>query len=208
MQVAVVAGLIVLLVLIALLLWLFVFRARLDTPEPDPFEPDAAVEDVAPAELTNELRTSLAGGDPTTTRVVWTDLGDEVLVHLDSLAVEVRDGAIHASLDLDSDQTGRQTLTVPFAVGDRREDGAAVALTEDLPTGHAGLAARWGRSVQAALWSGVLDMARTRAEVAEGIPGRIWIEGGRVFFEASEAPTATRAAVGADAPTVGSDGGV
>jgi hypothetical protein len=157
-----------------------------------PYEGDASVEAVSPASLVQSLRASLsgpAGADGVSPRrVVWTDVGEEVLVHLDSLAIEVGPGLIVASLDLESDQTGRETMRVPFAVGESREKGGMIALTEDLPTGHRGLAARWGSSLQAVLWEGVLAEARARAGMAGGVPGRIWVEGGDILFEASTLP--------------------
>lgn len=169
-------------------------------PGPPEHEPGAAVETATPHQVGASLRSALARGadvygvpaaaedDQEVQAVVWTDLGDEVLVHLDSLSVEVGDGVIEASLDLETEQTGRQKMTVPFAVGATREDGAALVVTEDLPRGHEGLAARWGQAVQAALWAGVLDEARRLARAADGIPGRIWTHEGRIRFEAS-APT-------------------
>lgn len=179
------------LVLLAFLLWWLLGRGE---PEPDyGFEPDASVDVVPPGRVREAIRDSIASavvvaspdGEPID-RLVWSDLGDEVLVHLDSLSLEVDDGLIRAGLDLQSDQTGRQTLVVPIAVGRRREEGLAIAVTESVPIGHEGLAARWGQALQAAVWSGLLDYARERAEVAEGIPGRIWVQDGLVFFEASQ----------------------
>lgn len=192
----------VVFVLAALLFrWLFARRAAPDSgpgPDPDhPYEPDATVDVVPPGRVRAAIQESIAAGiarapgdDPLTT-LVWSDLGDEVLVHLDSLSIEVAEGVILAGLDLECDQTGRETLTVPFAVGSSREDGSVIAVTEAVPMGHPGLAARWGQAVEAALWSGVLDHARARAEVADGIPGRIWVEAGRIYFEASKPPRAT-----------------
>lgn len=191
------------LVLLAFFIWWYWLR-RVRVPEeeeeePGRFEPDATVDIVRGEELGRALRESLAGSlarpaDPTgepPSAVVWTDLGDEVLVHLDSLVVDVGPGAVTASLVLESDQTGRQTMRVPFAVGESRDDASLIAVTEELPSGHPGLAARWGRSVQAALWNGVLDLARSRAGVADGVPGRIWVEGDEILFEASTPPPAT-----------------
>lgn len=186
------------LVLIAFLAWwLWLRRVGIpDEEESGRFEPDATVDIVRADELGRSLRASLAGplagltaatGEPPPS-VVWTDVGDEVLVHIDSIAVDVGPGVVTASLVLESDQTGQQTLRVPFAVGESREGASLIAVTEELPTGHPGLAARWGRSVQAALWKGVLDLARSRAGVADGVPGRIWVEGDAVLLEASKPP--------------------
>jgi len=42
--------------------------------------------------------------------VVWVDGADEVLVHLPSLRVALRDRLVAVSVDLETDQTGRETL--------------------------------------------------------------------------------------------------
>ncbi len=193
---------IAMLLVVAFLFWWFLRRGPpgSSADEGHRYEPEATVDIVTPLRVRSAIRESIAsavgsaaGGDPID-RVVWSDLGDEVLVHLDSLSVEVEEGMIVAALDLECDQTGRETLTVPFAVGSSREDGSVIAVTESVPMGHPGLASRWGQAVEAALWSGVLDYARERAEVAEGIPGRIWVEAGRIHFEASTPPRAATSA--------------
>jgi len=211
-----------LLVLLVWLLWWFFLRrdTPVDHPDPDPdpdhpYEPEASVDIVVPGRVRDAVRdhigSAVAGhrpGDDPIERVVWSDLGDEVLVHLDSLTIEVDDGLIRAGLDLESDQTGRETLVVPIAVGDRREEGVTIAVTESVPMGHEGLAARWGQAVQAAVWAGVLDYARTRADVAEGIPGRIWVQDGRIFFEASKPVRATTPVIVGTLSGAGAAGGV
>lgn len=97
--------------------------------------------------------------------VVWTDGADELLVHLPSLRVVLRDKLIVISLDLESDQTGRSSLLMPFAVGGARDPAGLVAATEELPRGDALLVGRWGRIVQSAVWGallGVVDDYATR----------------------------------------------
>ena len=201
--------LVVLAIAVFLFWWFFMRRRAIDSgPEPDhPYEPEATVDIVPPGRVRAAIQESIASavgrtaaGDDPITKVVWTDLGDEVLVHLDSLSIAVQDGVILAGLDLECDQTGRETLSVAFAVGSSREDGSVIAVTESVPMGHPGLAARWGQAVEAALWSGVLDYAGERADVADGIPGRIWVEADRIHFEASKPPRATAPArVGTEA---------
>jgi hypothetical protein len=88
--------------------------------------------------------------------VVWTDGADEVLVHLPSLRVALRDKLVAVSLDLESDQTGRETLVMPFSVGGARDLAGLVAATESLPRGDGLLVGRWGRIVQDAVWSALL----------------------------------------------------
>lgn len=90
--------------------------------------------------------------------VVWIDRGDEVLVHLPDLRVALRDKLIAVSLDLETDQTGRKTLLMPFAVGGIRDQAGLLAATEELPRGDGLLVARWGRIVQDAVWGALLQV--------------------------------------------------
>jgi hypothetical protein len=91
--------------------------------------------------------------------VVWVDGGDEVLVHLPALRVALRDKLIAVSVDLETDQTGRETLLMPFAVGGMRDSAGLLAATEELPRGNGLLVGRWGRMLQDAVWSALLQVA-------------------------------------------------
>jgi len=88
--------------------------------------------------------------------VVWVDGADEVLVHLPSLRVALRDRLVAVSVDLETDQTGRETLVMPFSVGGPRDPAGLIAATEALPRGDGLLVGRWGRIVQDAVWSALL----------------------------------------------------
>jgi len=88
--------------------------------------------------------------------VVWIDGADEVVVHLPSLRVALRDRLVAVSVDLESDQTGRETLVMPFAVGGPRDPAGLIATAEALPRGDGLLVGRWGRIVQDAVWSALL----------------------------------------------------
>jgi hypothetical protein len=102
--------------------------------------------------------------------VIWSDGGDEVLVHLDSVRCVIRKDLLLVSVDLECDQTGRQTLVVPLALGSRRDQAGLVAVTEELPRGHGLLAGRWGGIVQEAVWSALLDIAKTYATRLKKLP--------------------------------------
>jgi hypothetical protein len=100
----------------------------------------------------------LRGGSPRQQGpVVWTDRGAQVLVHPDSLALRLTRGWLVARVELETDQTGRAPVTVVFFLG-RGDQGAGLraATTLDMADPD-GLLTRWGRSVQAAVWDGVLD---------------------------------------------------
>jgi hypothetical protein len=117
-------------------------------------------------------------------QVVWVEGGDELLVYLDSLRVRLLDRILLAWLDLESDQTGRQTMLVPFAFAREEGRGGLVAVTEQAPRGDASLVARWGHTVQDAIWAGLLTLANDAAAVRGQVPlaisaspGRLWLRG-------------------------------
>jgi hypothetical protein len=95
--------------------------------------------------------------------VIWVDAGDEVLVHLDSVQARILEKLLLISIDLESDETGRTPLIVSFALGDATDPTGLVAATDEYPRGDGRLAARWGESVQAALWSTLLSLAQEHA---------------------------------------------
>jgi len=113
-------------------------------------------------ELTRELARRLAGPaigaatpDPDEP-VAWVDAGDEVIVRRRTLHARIEGGALLLTVELETDQTGRHPLTVPFALS-----GTAGF------TGHVygdeRLVARWGRTLQDALWSALVRTAQDRA---------------------------------------------
>ena len=100
----------------------------------------------------------------TPANAIWVDRGDEVLVHLDSVRTRVLDRLLLVSVDLETDQTGRASLVVPLALGNAEDPAGLVAVTDEHPRGNGALASRWGETVQAAIWSAVLGVARDQAE--------------------------------------------
>ncbi len=95
--------------------------------------------------------------------VVWTDAGDDILLHLSSLRVVLRSGLMVVSLDLECDQTGREALVMPFSVAASRDQAGLVAVTEELPRGHGLLVGRWGKLIQDAVWSALLTIVQEYA---------------------------------------------
>jgi hypothetical protein len=89
--------------------------------------------------------------------VVWSEAGDEVLVHLDSLKAQAVQGTLVMGVDLEADETPRERVIVRVALGKDRH-GRLVGITDECPDGKGLLAARWGRSVQDALWSAVVGI--------------------------------------------------
>jgi hypothetical protein len=113
--------------------------------------------------LERALAGRLGGGAP---RVVWSETGDEVLVHLDSLKAQAVQGTLVMGIDLEADETPRERVIVRVALGKDRQ-GRLVGVTDERPDGKGLLAARWGRSVQDALWSAVVGIV-TGEPVAPG----------------------------------------
>jgi hypothetical protein len=103
-------------------------------------------------------------------KVIWVDKGDEVLVHLDSITTRVLDRMLLVSVDLETDQTGRATLVVPFAVGGGGDPAGLIAVTDELPRGNGLLASRWGEAVQAAVWATLLGIASDHAKERASSP--------------------------------------
>jgi hypothetical protein len=162
-----------------------------------------AVPDVlAPAAVVAPLAIHLAGtpadgsdstGAAKPPRVIWVDEGDEVIVHLDSLRVEIAADTIVAAIDLETAETGRGTIVVPFAVGSQGADDSGraglVLLTEDAPRGPAILVARWGTIVQDALFASLLALSETHALERGGRPRALYVRNGNLHLDAS--PPAT-----------------
>jgi hypothetical protein len=89
--------------------------------------------------LARTLREALGGG---AAAVVWTDCGEEVVVHAGEALIR-RDGdALLAEVPLEADETGRHVLVVPLLPA-----GEAV-LTSRRPWGDERLARRWGEQLQ------------------------------------------------------------
>jgi hypothetical protein len=109
-------------------------------------------------------------------RVVWRNLGAEVLVHLDRTRLRVLDGYVIVGVTLETEQTGIQELTVPFAVGSQKRLAGLLAATERRPRGHPSLSETWGEGVIATAWRALLEVADViaalRGSDADGRPLR------------------------------------
>jgi hypothetical protein len=124
------------------------------------------------------------GRDPSVpSYVVWRDAGDEVVVHLDSFRVNLLEGAIIASLDLECDQTGRTPMVCQFATGIGEDTAGLLMTTDDLPKGNGLLASRWGEAVQNAIWSALLEMAAEHAQERQLVPVGLHVSGGVLMIE-------------------------
>jgi hypothetical protein len=127
---------------------------------------------ISAVELTTRLKERLRGAAPETpARVVWRRDGASVLVNAASLTARVLDGWLLCTLDLQTDQTGRQTIQVVYFLGSRSEGaGLQAACTINAPTpGAAQIAAAWGADLQRVLWDAVLDAIELAVYHAESL---------------------------------------
>lgn len=184
--------------------WLF-RRHRAPTPPPPPSlicNPPKVQDHYSPTELAQALSVQLIGtpadgsrppATPPSGPVVWVEKGDEVLVHLESTQVRLQSGCLLISVDLETDQTGRQPLVMAFSVSNGADGGGLIASTDELPRGNGLLAARWGASLQAAVWASVLQMAQQHALERQKAPRGISIAGDKLNFHADAPLVATTA---------------
>ena len=91
--------------------------------------------------------------------ILWQQKSDRVLIFVDSLRIRLLPGWLLCNLDLQSDETGRQTLQFIYFVGaDGNGDGVRAGSTVNASTPQASrLAEVWGVPLQRVLWDAVLD---------------------------------------------------
>jgi hypothetical protein len=134
-----------------------------------------------PAKLTvlqvrDQLRSRLAGdlAGSGASSVVWSQDGNEVLVHLDATEARVAHGVLLVAVDLEAAETGRGQVIVPLALAGQDDDGAGlVVATSAQPFGQAQLVARWGSTVQDAVWGSLVQLAVERSLRTGGQPAAL-----------------------------------
>lgn len=129
--------------------------ANATADEGEPFVVNASA-----ARLTAALRRQLAAGAAAGGPLVWSHGDSEAVFHADELRLSLRPGLVLVEVTLETDQTGRAALVVPFGVGRSASDATLQAVTEGVPRGDALLAARWGQIVQDELWEGLLNVGQ------------------------------------------------
>ena len=110
-------------------------------------------------ELSKRMQDRLRPLTVSTNIIVWKKGTDSVILLIDSLKTKFVDGWLLCNLDLQSDETGRQTLQLVFFLGNS-QDGSNPhgACTMNLATTQAvRLADAWGADLRRVLWDAVLD---------------------------------------------------
>lgn len=147
-----------------------------DEKRPPRFEPGEVGDPIVVGsdQLTSALRASLSPpGEPN--RIVWHHRGSQAIIHLNTARVHVGTGAVIVGITVETAETGKEELTVPFAVGSEENPTGMMAATERRPRGHRGLAELWGEGVVALAWRALLEIA----DLVSIIAGRD-VEGGTV----------------------------
>ncbi len=123
--------------------------------------------------------------------IIWVEHGDEVVVHLDGVQVRLLPNSLLVSVDLETDQTGRTTLVTAFALGAAGDPAGLTAVTDDLPRGLGTLTARWGKTLQLAVWAAILGFAQDTAALQGGAPTGLAVSQGALTVVAGPALTAS-----------------
>jgi hypothetical protein len=100
--------------------------------------------------------------------IVWQQNSNKVVIFVSTLAAKLLNGWLLCSLDLQSDQTGKQTLQFVFFLGSPSNgDGVHAGATINAFTPQASqLAEVWGADLQRVLWDAVLDALEVSCEQA------------------------------------------
>lgn len=120
-------------------------------------------------------------------QVIWEQAGSELLVHLKETRIAVLDGMVLLGLTVETVETKRVEVTVPFAVGRPDHLAGMVVTTEAQPRGPSVIVDGWGEALTAAGWQALLDVISTiaaRTGVDENgtplLPGAIVASRGRL----------------------------
>ena len=90
--------------------------------------------------------------------IAWKKNGSEIIFLPEETVIDIQEGLILIGIVLETTQTGKQTLTVPFATGKEKRFAGTIMTTEERPRGHALLVDVWGDAVIAAAYEAVLQV--------------------------------------------------
>lgn len=110
------------------------------------------------------MQNRLWAGGRRGTNVIWQDRGSSVVVYPTTLRIRLDGGWMMTSVDLETDQTGRETVEMAFFLGRTKQGDGLVATSTLEGEDPSGLRTRWGGMVQTALWEGVLDQLEAQVQ--------------------------------------------
>jgi hypothetical protein len=142
--------------------------------------------------MQDRLRGSSAAAPDT---IVWQQQTNRVVIFVNSLVAKLLNGWLLCNLDLQCDQTGRQTLQFVFFLGSSANgDGVHAGATINAATPQAGqLAEVWGGELQRVLWDAVLDALEVSCEqaVAQHLATTLTLQGFHVTADGLQAAILT-----------------
>lgn len=115
------------------------------------------------AALTVKLAGQLSAEQVSPSSIIWTDRGDELIIHLHSLQTSLKPGLVGLSFDIQADGVQQQTIVMLFTVGTTDGPKSLVSATEAVPRGPSALMARWGTVLQQTVWDALLSLGTDRA---------------------------------------------
>lgn len=171
-------------------------------PEPSPTAGTGIPSQFNPTALAKTLSIRMVGtpadgssapvvSAPPSGPLIWVDHGDEVLVHLDAMQIQMQEGLLLVSVDMETDQTGRTPLIVSIAVGKTNDGAGLIGVTDEYPRGNGLLAARWGTVLQDAVWNSLMSLAKDAAMQTGQASRAISVTGGNLILHAGTPLAAT-----------------
>jgi hypothetical protein len=127
------------------------------------------------SELGERIQFRLRGGSTAAPRVLlWEHGGRQLLLHLATLRVSIKEGWLLVDLGVETEPTGRRVLQFVFFLGaDGRGEGTSAGGTIHTDSREgAQLAQLWGAELRRAIWDGVLDIIEGSISHAERGAGR------------------------------------
>jgi hypothetical protein len=131
-----------------------------------PLKPSEVAGEIAiePEDFRNVLRT--AAGATDTPRIVWSDGSNELIVEIAKISLKIERSLIHVQIPVACEETGRQTISVTFAVGSDTNPAGLIFATDTIPNGPAQIVAIWGEALVSFAWTSVQKVIATLADVA------------------------------------------
>jgi hypothetical protein len=105
------------------------------------------------------IRQRLSGLNPAARRVIWRSATHALFIYADRTQARLLRGWLVVGLELETEQTGRQTLELVFFLGAAQDgDGNGAAVRINAATREAAMLAEvWGNDLQRVVWDAVLD---------------------------------------------------
>jgi predicted transcriptional regulator len=130
--------------------------------------------------ITTHIRDILSDGHASP--VIWQEDGSELIIHCDSVQVNLKDSFATCSLDVECDQTGKASVEMTFCLGSKNLLTNLSSTSEEAPRGPPIIIGRWGPILQDVFWHGLLDLVAVKTESPEIGPKGIGADEGALWI--------------------------